>query len=63
MIQRIGGQTGDAAGEGASGADQTVRGFAVRCSRIRREGPHDAMLGRIGDAQRGNVPVAGGGCG
>ena len=34
MIERIGGQAGDGTGEGAGCADRTIRGFAIRGSRI-----------------------------
>ena len=37
MIQRVRGQAGDAAGEGAGGADRAVRGLAIRGGGIERQ--------------------------
>ena len=62
MIERIGRQAGHGAGEGAGRADRTIRGLAVGRGRIRGGRPDDAMLGRIGNAQRSDVAVPDG-CG
>ena len=60
MIQRIGGQAGDVAGEGPGGADRAIRGFGARYGRIGGKRPDKAVLGGIGNTQSGNISVAGG---
>ncbi len=57
VIERVGRQAGDVAGEGAGRADRTIRGFAVGRGRVRRSRPHNAVLGWIGDTQGSNVSV------
>ena len=57
VIERVGRQAGDGAGEGAGGADRTIRCLAVRRGRVRRGSPDDAMLGGIGNTQGSNVSI------
>ena len=63
VIERIGCQAGNRAGEGTGGADRAIRGLAVGRGRVRRGRPDDAMLGGIGDTQESNVSIPNGGRG